>query len=69
MQSVELSYARYMFFKDIGIEISENYYQMLFINQKDFIRMYKINNQELRKLYNYDDYILNLGIVRKRKKI
>ena len=57
MQSIELSYARYCFYKSMGIEINKNNYKKLFLDQKKFISIYGITNKELIQMYNYDEYI------------
>jgi len=56
MQSVNLSFARYMFYKNKDINIDMSNYRLLFINQKEFIKKYGINNKELLDLYNYLEY-------------
>ena len=57
MQSTALSYARYMFYKDNGIEIDENNYSKLFINQKKFVKQYGITKKELLAKYDYKEYM------------
>ena len=57
IQSVELSYARYEFYKSKNIDIDENNYRKLFISQNQFINSYGITNKELMEMYNYDLYI------------
>lgn len=56
MQSVELSYARYMFYASIGKNISIKNYSVLFVNQKQFVKYYKKNNSELMEEYKYSEY-------------
>jgi len=56
MQSCELSFARYMFYKNKGIIIDENNYPKLFIDQLKFKRLYGIDNKTLIQMYNYDEY-------------
>ena len=56
MQSVNLSYARYSFYKDIGIDIDMNNYRKLFIDQKRFEKAYGITKQELLEKYDYNKY-------------
>ena len=56
MQSLALSYARYMFYKDKGIKIYESNYNKLFIEQKQFEKQYGITNQELLERYEYNKY-------------
>lgn len=54
IQSVSVSYSRYLFYKSIGINIDMSNYNLLFVNQRDFISKYKISNEELVKIYDYD---------------
>ena len=61
MQSVELSYARYMYFEERGITIDESNYIRLFYNNKKFTKQYGITKEELFEKYKYDD--------EKRKKV
>ena len=56
MQSVNLSYARYSFYKDRGIDIDMNNYRKLFVGQKDFEKAYGITKKELLEKYDYDKY-------------
>lgn len=60
MQSVKLSYARLMFYKDRNIEISELNYIKLFVDQKRFEKQYEISKEEILKIYNYDEYLKNM---------
>ena len=55
MQSVELSYARYMYFKERGITIDESNYIRLFYDNKTFSKQYGITKEELLEKYKYDD--------------
>ena len=57
MQSVSLSYARYMFYKEKNIEITDKSYNKLFINQKQFEKAYRITKVELLEKYDYEAYI------------
>ena len=57
MQSVSLSYARYMFYKEKNIEITDKSYYKLFINQKRFEKAYGITKKELLEKYDYQAYI------------
>ena len=61
MQSVELSYARYMYFEERGITIDESNYIRLFYNNKKFTKQYGITKEKLLEKYKYDD--------EKRKKV
>ena len=60
MQSTALSYARYMFYKEKGINIDETNYNKLFISQKKFEKQYGVEKRELLERYNYRDYLENL---------
>ena len=57
MQSVSLSYARYMFYKEKNIEITDESYKKLFIGQKRFEKAYGITKEELLEKYDYQAYI------------
>ena len=57
MQSTNLSYARYMYYKDIGIDIDETNYRKLFIGQKRFEQQYGITKEELLEKYDYQKYL------------
>ena len=54
MQSIALTYARYMFFKDIGINIDMSNYNKLFINNSRFKQQYGLDKKELLEKYNYE---------------
>ena len=56
MQSVNLSYARYSFYKDRGIDIDMNNYGKLFVGQKKFEKTYGITKKELLEKYDYNKY-------------
>ena len=55
MQSTKLSYARYMFYKEKGITITEENYRMLFVGQKKFEKSYGVTKEELIKKYPYNE--------------
>ena len=55
MQSTKLSYARYMFYKEKGITITEENYRKLFVNQKQFEKSYGMTKEELIKKYPYNE--------------
>ena len=57
MQSVSLSYARYMFYKEKSIEITDRSYKKLFIGKKRFEKAYGITKEELLEKYDYQAYI------------
>ena len=54
MQSLELTYARYMYYKSIGIEIDEENSEKLFVSEKVFVNRYKKGRDEIIELYKYD---------------
>ena len=56
MQSVNLSYARYSFYMDKGINIDIDNYKKLFISQKQFEKSYGITKEELLKKYDYNKF-------------
>jgi len=56
-QSLELSFARYMFYHRIGIKIDRGNAKILFMRQGDFVNKYGKTNQQLIVLYNYDEYL------------
>lgn len=57
MQSTALSYARYEFYKEKGIDINMDNYKKLFVGQKIFENQYGINKQELLEKYNYNNFL------------
>ncbi len=57
MQSTALSYARYMFYKERGIDININNYRKIFTGQKQFKKSYGITNKELLEMYDYNKYL------------
>lgn len=57
IQSVELSYARYEFYKSKGIIINLENFNKLFISQKQFEKQYGISKKELLEKYNYEEYL------------
>ena len=61
IQGVELTYARYRFFKTIGRKINERSCADLFISKKDFLYRYDISNGELFHLYPYKSNIKKLN--------
>ena len=69
MQSVELSCARYMFYRDNGKVIDMDNYEILFMNQKSFIKKHGKSNKELRDEYGYEEFkrgIINGNVVLSR---
>ena len=57
MQSVALSYARYMFYLSRGIEINMMNYSKLFMSNKRFEKTYGKTKQEILEEYNYEKYM------------
>ena len=57
MQSVSLSYARYMFLKKRGIKVEMSNYNKLFIENKQFERAYGITKEELLEKYDYNEFL------------
>ena len=57
MQSTTLSYARYMFYKEKGIEITMENYMKLFISNVQFEKAYKTTKKEILEKYNYEKYL------------
>ena len=57
MQSIDLTYARYMFLKDKGIEINKENYRRLFYNAKQFEKQYGIDKSTLLEKYNYQKHM------------
>ena len=62
MQSIDLTYARFMFFKEKNIEISKDNYSRLFYNAKQFEKQYGIDKSTLLEKYNYQEYINSKSI-------
>lgn len=56
MQSIKLSYARYMFFKEKGIVIDEISYRKLFVGQKQFEKQYGLTKNEILQKYPYEEW-------------
>ena len=56
MQSVELSYARYMFFREKNDIIDSSNYIKLFTSNKRFEKQFGVKNEELLEKYNYTKY-------------
>ena len=56
MQSVNLTYSRYEYFKEKGILIDKNNYIKLFMNSKQFEKCYGITKKELIENYDYNKY-------------
>lgn len=56
MQSVDLTYARYAFFKHIDIQINEDCYLYLFYSNKAFESKYGVSKSYLLDTYSYREY-------------
>ena len=65
MQSIDLTFARYMYFKDNGITITSSNYRKLFYGNKVFEKQYSIDKITLLDKYNYQEYINNKKTLRK----
>ena len=57
MQSTTLSYARYRYLTTKGIKINKNNYSKLFYNQRSFKEIFGADNETLKKLYPFEEYI------------
>ena len=57
MQSTALSYARYIFYKERGIEVTIDNYRKLFVENKTFEKTYGITKKELLEKYSYEQYL------------
>ena len=57
MQSIEVSYARYEFYKEQGIIVTMDNFYRLFVGQKEFGKGYGINKKELLETYKYKSRI------------
>jgi len=55
--SIDMVYARYMFYRTIGIKINRINYRMLFVKERTFVSKYGKNNKTLIELYNFNDFI------------
>lgn len=60
MQSASVSYARYCYYNDIGIDIDINNYKRLFLSESLFKRQYNISKKELLNKYDYNDFKKNI---------
>ncbi|MGM9881270.1 MAG: hypothetical protein ACI31S_00275 [Bacilli bacterium] len=57
IQSSKLTYARFAFFRDKNITINEDNYKRLFYDSKAFKKSFGISNDEILKLYHYEEYL------------
>lgn len=55
MQSIESSYARYMFYRDMHIEINKDTYRRLFYGWTWFKKTYGVTRDSLLEMYNYNN--------------
>ena len=53
IQSVDLTYARYEYFKSKNQNIDSNNYRLLFYNNKKFTKQFGIEKKELLETYSY----------------
>ena len=53
MQSVDVSYSRYMFYSDMGMKIDMDNYRILFIGQKYFEKRFNMSKEELINIYSF----------------
>ena len=68
MQSIELTYARYMYFKENGKIIDETNYKYLFESNKKFEKRSNMTKEELLEKYNYEEYIKEKNDTKKEEK-
>ena len=57
IQSIALTYARYMYYKEIGYEINADNYMALSVGEKTFKNRYGVSKEELLERYDYSEYI------------
>ena len=57
IQSSSLSFARYYYLNSIGIEINEENAFLLFINESNFKKRFKISKKDLLEQFNYEGYL------------
>ena len=55
MQSIESSYARYMFYRDMHVEINKDTYRRLFYGWTWFKKTYDVTRDCLLEMYNYNN--------------
>lgn len=71
MQSCALTYARYSCLRDMGIDIDSGNCAVLFEVKSRFEKRSGIKNEDLLKLYNYEEYYNNkhnMQLMVRRKK-
>lgn len=66
-QSIELSFARYVFYYRMGIKIDRGNANMLFMRQDLFISKFGKTNEQLMILYNYNEYLEKKKVKLKKK--
>ena len=54
IQSISLTHARYEFYKNQNKDITITNYRLLFLDEKEFIKRFKITKQELTLIYPYE---------------
>ena len=57
MQSISLSFARYMFLNTKGIDVTMSNYRILFAGSKRFEKQHNITKKQLLEMYNYENYV------------
>ena len=59
MQGIDKTYARYMYFLSIRIDVfaMEKGYRVLFLDEPTFNKRYKVESADLITVYNVDDYM------------
>ena len=57
MQSIDLTYARYMFLNEKDIKVNRDNYKRLFYDAKQFEKQYGIDKSTLIEKYNYQEYL------------
>lgn len=57
VQSVELTYARYEFLREIKKEVTQKNYTILFRREISFQKQFNITKQKLLEKYKYKDYL------------
>jgi len=67
MQSFDLVFARYMFYRGLGIRIDHGNMNLLFMKQAAFVKKYGKTNKQLIMLYNYDEYMKKIRSKNKEK--
>mgnify|MGYP003290674024 CR=1 FL=1 len=56
-QNLDLTFARYMFYRSLGVKIDHGNMNLLFMSQESFVKKYGKTNKQLIMLYNYQEYL------------